>query len=186
MVRAATVLAVVTAAALVAPAAAHADSLSADVMTATLGDWAISSAKADEVAEPKRGFFVGVHSGIIASGVGPEAAGLSVPLNDGGIGNAMANGYYVYTAWDIGTYVGGGFGQLNLGNDPLTGARMGTPEYGYQGMAGLTYSVTPAMALGLEYRYSASATDPLIGAQPLPNEDEESQSVTLRFDFLLN
>jgi hypothetical protein len=142
--------------------------------------WAIPAAKAAD--EPsKQGFFIGVQSGLIDSGVGPAVAGIS--LNNRNSGTVMANGYYAYvTDWDLGTYVGGGFGQLNLGLDEYSKAGL-SRDYAYQGMAGLTYSFTPAIALGLEYRY-AGTVDPLIGAQ-LPN-DVEGQSLTLRFDFVLN
>ena len=146
--------------------------------------WGIPSAKADELPQ-KQGFFVGVQSGLIAdSGVGPAVAGLNVPLSKRNAGSVMANGYYAYvTDWDLGTYVGGGFGQLNLGIDEYSKAGL-SRDYAYQGMAGLTYSFTPAMALGLEYRYAATL-DPLVGPQPLPNE-ADAQSLTLRFDFVLN
>jgi hypothetical protein len=144
--------------------------------------WAIPAARADEAPQTKQGFFVGVQSGLIDSGVGPSVAGIS--LANHAQGTMMANGYYAYvTDWDLGTYVGGGFGQLNLGLDEYSKAGL-SRDYAYQGMAGLTYSFTPAIALGLEYRY-AGTIDPLIGAQPLPNEAEK-QSLTLRFDFVLN
>ena len=175
------VIALATAGALVAPAGARADNATArSLIDYAFSGWGITAAKADEV-RPKQGFFVGVHSGLVAdSGVGPEVAGISIPLADRGTAPVMANGYYVYTtSWDIGTYVGGGFGQLNLGVDEYSKRR----DYAYEGMAGLTYSFTPAMALGLEFRYSSA--DPLMGAQPLPNE-ADAQSVTLRFDFVLN
>ena len=121
---------------------------------------------------------------IADSGVGPAVAGLRVPLSSRNAGSVMANGYYAYvTDWDLGSYVGGGFGQLNLGIDEYSKAGL-RRDYAYQGMAGLTYSFTPAMALGLEYRYAATV-DPLIGAQPLPNA-ADAQSLTLRFDFVLN
>ena len=143
--------------------------------------WAVPAARADEVQpESKHGFFVGVQSGLIDSGVGPAVAGISLtPRNSRAM---MANGYYAYvTDWDLGTYVGGGFGQLNLGVDEFS--KTGARDYAYQGMAGLTYSFTPAIALGLEYRYAATI-DPLIGSQ-IPN-DVEGQSLTMRLDFVLN
>ncbi len=178
------VIAVAAAGAVLAPAAARADqTASRSFLDVALG-WGIPSAKADDV-QPKQGFFVGVQSGLIAdSGVGPAVAGIQAPLSPRGAGSVMANGYYAYvTDWALGTYVGGGFGQLNLGADEYSRAGL-SRDYAYQGMAGLTYSFTPAMALGLEYRYAATI-DPLMGAQPLP-ADADGQSLTLRFDFVLN
>ena len=53
-------------------------------------------------------------------------------------------------------------------------------------MAGLTYAFTPSMVLGLEYRYSEPMNNPYFAPSTLPRNEEEDQSVTLRFDFLLN
>src|SRR5262249_27719604 len=145
------VITVAAAGALMAPAVACAEPAPRTFMDVALG-WAVPSAKADEVEHAKQGFFVGVQSGLIDSGVGPAVAGISTPLSTRNAGAVMANGYYAYvTDWDIGTYVGGGFGALNLGIDEYSkqGLRR---DYAYQGMAGLTYSFTPAMALGIEYR----------------------------------
>ncbi len=177
------VITAVAAGAFLAPAVACAEPAPRTFVDVALG-WAVPSAKADEVDHSKQGFFVGVQSGLIDSGVGPAVAGISTPLTMRNAGAVMANGYYAYvTDWDIGTYVGGGFGALNLGIDEYSKQSM-RRDYAYQGMAGLTYSFTPAMALGIEYRYAATI-DPLIGAAPLPNEID-GQSVTLRFDFVLN
>ncbi len=51
----------------------------------------------------------------------PATAGLSIPLNtELDVDSIAANGYYVFTTdWSLGTYVGGGFGKFNLGEDPL-------------------------------------------------------------------
>lgn len=165
-----------------APANACAAETSKNFIDVAIG-WAIPAARADETEKSKDGFFIGVQSGLIAdSGVGPAVAGIS--LNNRGQGAVMANGYYaLVTDWDIGTYVGGGFGQLNLGVDDFSRAGI-SRDYAYQGMAGLTYSFTPAMALGLEYRY-AGTIDPLMGAQTLPN-DTDAQSLTLRLDLQFN
>lgn len=169
--------------AFLAPATACAAETSETFLDVAMG-WVMPAARADEVEQSKDGFFVGVQSGLIAdSGVGPAVAGIALNNQTTG-GSVMANGYYaLVTDWDIGTYVGGGFGQLNLGIDEYSKAGL-RRDYAYQGMAGLTYSFTPAMALGLEYRY-AGTIDPLMGAQPLPNEVDR-QTLTLRFDFVLN
>jgi len=177
------VMTVAAAGALWAPGIACADPTASKTFVDVAMGWAMPAAKAEE-SESKQGFFVGVQSGLIAdSGVGPAVAGIAL-TNHSTNGSVMANGYYAYvTDWDFGTYVGGGFGQLNMGIDEYSKAGL-SRDYAYQGMAGLTYSFTPAMALGLEYRY-AGTIDPLMGAQPLPG-DAEKQSLTLRFDFVLN
>jgi hypothetical protein len=177
------VMTVAAAGAFLAPAVAYADQAAPRSFIDVALGWVLPAAKADEVQQSKQGFFVGVQSGLIAdSGVGPAVAGISLANHN--TGSVMANGYYAYvTDWDLGTYVGGGFGELNLGIDEYSKAGL-SRDYAYQGMAGLTYSFTPAMALGLEYRYAATI-DPLMGAQPLPNE-ADAQSLTLRFDFVLN
>jgi len=192
MKRAATILAVTAAGALTASASARADEIStADrILNAIYADLGMS-AKAADVPQGKQGFFVGVHSGLGAeSGLAPEAAGLlSVPLDsqDDGADSITANGYYVYTTdWSLGTYVGGGFGKFNLSEDPLANAALPRGNFAYQGMAGVTYSFTPSMALGLEYRYSESVNNAYLTQSTLPQNEEENQSVTLRFDFLLN
>jgi hypothetical protein len=176
------VMTVAAVGAFLAPAVACAEPAAPKTFMDVALGWAMPAAKADETRS-KQGFFVGVQSGLIAdSGVGPAVAGISLANRNSG--SVMANGYYAYvTNWDFGTYVGGGFGELNLGIDEYSKAGA-SRDYAYQGMAGLTYSFTPAMALGLEYRYAA-AVDPLMGAQPLP-ADADAQSLTLRFDFVLN
>ncbi len=191
MKRAVTILAMTAAGALTASASAHADELSlADRILNTVYADLGMSAKAADVPQGKQGFFVGVHSGLGAeSGLAPEAAGLSVPLEsqDEGAQSITANGYYVYTTdWALGTYVGGGFGKFNLGEDPLANAALPRGNFAYQGMAGVTYSFTPSMALGLEYRYSEAVNNAYLTQSTLPQNEEENQSVTLRFDFLLN
>lgn len=191
MKRAATILAVTAAGALTASASARADetSLADRILNAVYADLGLS-AKAADAPQGKQGFFVGLHSGLGAeSGLAPEAAGLSVPLDtvDEGAESITANGYYVYTTdWSLGTYVGGGFGKFNLGEDPLANAALPRGNFAYQGMAGVTYSFTPSMALGLEYRYSEAVNNAYLTQSTLPQNEEENQSVTLRFDFLLN
>jgi len=190
MKRAATFLAVAAVGALTASAPARADELSMAerILSAVYSDLGIS-AKADDTVNSKNGFFVGVHSGLGAeSGLAPVAAGLSIPLNSGlEFDSIAANGYYVFTTdWSLGTYVGGGFGKFNLAEDPLLNASLPRGNFGYQGMAGLTYSFTPSMVLGLEYRYSEPVNNAYLSQSTLPQNDEENQSVTLRFDFLLN
>ncbi|MBI1209981.1 MAG: outer membrane beta-barrel protein [Alphaproteobacteria bacterium] len=177
------VIAVAASGAFLAPAVACAGEAAPKSFVDIALGWAIPEAHADEVKQStKHGFFVGVQSGLIDSGVGPAVAGISLSSPEPGA--VMANGYYAYvTDWDLGTYVGGGFGQLNLGVNEY--ARTGlSRDYAYQGMAGLTYSFTPAIALGLEYRY-AGTMDPLLSTQTLPNAID-AQSLTLRFDFVLN
>jgi opacity protein-like surface antigen len=192
MKRAATFLAIAAAGAFSASAPARADELSMAerILNAVYSDLGLSAKAADDtVASSKNGFFVGVHSGLGAeSGLAPVAAGLSIPLNsDLEVDSIAANGYYVFnTDWSLGTYVGGGFGKFNLAEDPLLNSSLPRGNYGYQGMAGLTYSFTPSMVLGLEYRYSEPVNNAYFSQSTLPQNDEENQSVTLRFDFLLN
>ena len=155
-----------------------------DSIYASLG---MDEAPAD-VETSKNGFFVGIHSGLGAeSGIAPAAAGLSIPLNmDASAESITANGYYVFnTDFALGTYVGGGFGRFNLGDDLLLNQSPSRGNFAVQGMAGLTYSFTPGMVLGLEYRYSESVQGANLAPTTLP-AGEQDQSVTLRFDFLLN
>jgi opacity protein-like surface antigen len=189
MKRAATILAVAAAGAFAASVPAHADESTADrIINAVYADLGMSARTSEP--EKKDGFFVGLHSGLGAdTGLAPIAAGLSVPFLNDGADSITANGYYVFsTGWSLDTYVGGGFGKMNLGNDPLLlndGLPRGT--FAYQGMAGLTYSFNQSMTLGLEYRYSEQFNNPLFAqSSTLPRDDERDQSVTLRFDFLLN
>jgi opacity protein-like surface antigen len=187
MNRAMTIMAV-TAGALVASVPAHAgESSTADrIMSSVYGDLGFSA----EAAEPKKrdGFFVGIHQGLGAeSGLSPAAAGLMIPLDmSTPVDSITANGYYVFTTdWSLGTYVGGGFGKFNLSEDPIANSVLPTGNFAYQGVAGLTYSFTPSMALGIEYRYSEAVDATFLQQTTIP-EQEENQSVTLRFDFLLN
>lgn len=141
-----------------------------------------------DIETSRNGFFVGIHSGLGAeSGLAPAAAGISIPLAlDTHAESITANGYYVYnTDFALGTYVGGGFGRFNLADDLLLNPSLPRGNLAVQGMAGLTYSFTPSMVLGLEYRYSESVQNNNFSASTLP-AGEQDQSVTLRFDFLLN
>jgi hypothetical protein len=189
MTRATTILAV-TAGALMASTTAHAGEMSTTdrIINEIYADLGMI-AKADAQPLDKRsGFFVGIHQGLGAeSGVSPMAAGLSIPLNmDEPADSITANGYYVFTTdWSLGTYVGGGFGKFNLEQDPLNADALPKGNFAYQGIAGLTYSFTPSMALGIEYRYSEAVDANFLQQSTVPDQ-EENQSVTLRFDFLLN
>lgn len=192
MKRAVTILAVTAAGAFAAstPARAEEMSLADRILNAVYADLGMSALADDEpITAERNGFFVGVHSGLGAeSGVSPLAAGLSVPLNTDDVESITANAYYAYTTdWSLGTYVGGGFGKFNLAQDPLLN-NTGVPKgnFAYQGIAGLTYSFTPSMALGLEYRYSEHVENQYLSQSTLPSDQEQNQSVTLRFDFLLN
>ncbi|MEQ1865848.1 MAG: hypothetical protein ABL996_14515 [Micropepsaceae bacterium] len=183
-------MAMTAAGALAASASARAAdmSMAERILSAVYSDLGISSETAD-APQTKNGFFVGVHSGFAGnSGLMPATAGLSIPLNtELDADSIAANGYYVFTTdWSLGTYVGGGFGKFNLGEDPLLNSALPRGNFGYQGMAGLTYSFTPSMVLGLEYRYSEPVNNPYFQQNTLPRNEEEDQSVTLRFDFLLN
>lgn len=185
--RAMTIIAV-TAGALAAsvPARAGETSTADRIMNAVYGEFSLA-AKADE-PQKRDGFFVGIHQGLGAeSGLSPIAAGLAIPLDMGApVDSISANGYYVFTTdWSLGSYVGGGFGKFNLTEDPLSDAVMPNGNFAYQGVAGLTWSFTPSMALGLEYRYSEAVDANFLQQTTIP-EQEENQSVTLRFDFLLN
>ena len=134
-----------------------------------------------EVQPSRNGIFFGVHTA-----VGPDS-GLSSPLLfDRGVEDSItANGYYVYqTNFSLGTYVGGGFGRFNLVDNALLNPSAPRGNYGVQGMAGLTFAFSPSMVLGLEYRYSE--TLPSSAAATTTPDGEQDESVTLRFDFLLN
>jgi opacity protein-like surface antigen len=188
MKRAMTIIAV-TAGALAASVPARADETSTAerIMNAVYSDFGFSAKAADE-PQKRDGFFVGIHQGLGAeSGLSPIAAGLSIPLDMGAPADSItANGYYVFTTdWSLGSYVGGGFGKFNLTEDPLSDSVMPAGNFAYQGVAGLTWSFTPSMALGLEYRYTEAVDATFLQQSTIPQE-EENQSVTLRFDFLLN
>jgi hypothetical protein len=187
MLRATTIMAVATAGALVATAPAHADSMADRIVNSIYAEVGLS-ARAQEPEKKRDGFFVGIHQGLGAeSGVSPMAAGISIPLDmSEPVDSITANGYYVFTTdWSLGTYVGGGFGKFNLTEDPISESMFPNGNFAYQGVAGLTYSFTPSMALGLEYRYSEAVDANFLQQTTVP-EVEENQSVTLRFDFLLN
>lgn len=189
MKRALTILAMTTAGAIAsAPAHAAETSLAERIINSIYGDLGMSAKADDAVTNDRTGFFVGIHSGLGAeSGLAPAAAGLAIPLNmDEKPDSITANGYYVFTTdWSLGTYVGGGFGKFNLTEDPLSTSSIPSGNFAYQTMAGLTYSFTPSMALGLEYRYSEAVDANFLSQSTIPQQ-EENQSVTLRFDFLLN
>lgn len=190
MLRATTILAVTAAGALVAtvPARAADVSLADRIVNAIYADLGLT-ARAAEPESKRDGFFVGIHQGLGAeSGVAPVAAGISIPLDmSEPVDSITANGYYVLTTdWSLGTYVGGGFGKFNITEDPLSESAIPRGNFAYQGVAGLTYSFTPSMALGLEYRYSEAVDANFLQQQTTVPEEEENQSVTLRFDFLLN
>jgi opacity protein-like surface antigen len=190
MKRAMTILAVAAAGAFTASAPAQAaDESTADRIVSSIYADLGMNAKADEPQQQRGGFFVGLHAGLGAdTGIAPIAAGLSIPLLDEGAESITANGYYVYSpGWSLDTYVGGGFGKMNLGDQPLLmNEAMPRGTFAYQGMAGVTYSFTRSMTLGIEYRYSEQLNNPLFQQNALPRDDERDQSVTLRFDFLLN
>jgi opacity protein-like surface antigen len=187
--RATTILAV-TAGALLASTTAHANGLSTTdrIVNAIYADLGMIAKADDTPVEKRKGFFVGIHQGLGSdSGVSPMAAGVSIPLNmDEAAHSITANGYYVFTTdWSLGTYVGGGFGKFNLVQDPLNEDSLPRGNFAYQGIAGLTYAFTPSMALGIEYRYSEAVDANFLQQSTVPDQ-EENQSVTLRFDFLLN
>lgn len=188
MKRAMTIMAVAAGTLAVSMPARAADepSTAERIINAVYADLGLSAS----TSEPQKrdGFFVGIHQGLGAeSGLSPIAAGLSIPLNmNEPVDSITANGYYVFTTdWSLGTYVGGGFGKFNLTPDPLSDSGMPRGNFAYQGVAGLTWSFTPSMALGLEYRYSEAVDANFLQQTTVPDE-EENQSVTLRFDFLLN
>jgi hypothetical protein len=137
-------------------------------------------------AEPalKRGFFMGLQSGLISdSGLAPVVAGYQGALSEEGRWSVTASGYYMYqTDWSIGTYLGGGLGAFNLPLDGAAGLTSSSLDFGYQGMAGVTYQFSPTMTLGLEYRYLAPA-DQWAQRTIDSTTKDESQSVSLRFDY---
>lgn len=139
----------------------------------------------DASSEPKRGFFVGLQSGLISdSGLAPVVAGYQGQMIDDGRWSVTASGYYMYqTDWSIGTYLGGGLGAFNLPMDlNQTGLTSSSFDLGYQGMAGVTYQFSPRMTLGVEYRYLAPVDQWSHRAIETTVKDE-SQSVSLRFDY---
>lgn len=77
----------------------------------------------------------------------------------------MVNAYYdVDVGWRLVPYFGAGIGVALLdGSDVVvSGVRVpgrDTTEFGFQGMIGLTYLVTPRFGLGLDARYLGSSDD---------------------------
>jgi len=190
MKRALTILAATAACAFTASAPARAaEEVSADrILTSIYTSLGMADEAAD-VETSRNGFFVGVHAGMGSdSGIAPATAGMAIPLDIDGLPDSLAaNGYYVYnTGWSLGTYVGGGFGKFNLSNDPLLDRAVQSGTLAYQGMAGVTYAFTPSMVLGLEYRYSEPFQNNLTSSTLPQQQGDQDQSVTLRFDFLLN
>ena len=190
MKRAMTLLVAATAGAFLASAPVHAaDVSSADRIISSIYADLGMTAKSDAQQDTRNGFFVGLHTGLGAdTGIAPAAAGLSIPLLDGNAESITANAYYAYTtSWSLGTYVGGGVGKFNMLDQPLLNEALPRGTFAYQGMAGVTYSFTPSMTLGIEYRYSEQLNNPLFTQTTLPrDQQDQDQSVTLRFDFLLN
>ena len=190
MNRAMTLLVAATAGATLASAPVRAaDVSSADRIISSIYADLGMTAKAEAQQDTRSGFFVGLHTGLGAdTGIAPVAAGLSIPLLDEGAESITANAYYAYTtSWSLGTYVGGGVGKFNMLDDPLLNDAQPRGTFAYQGMAGVTYSFTPSMTLGIEYRYSEQLNNPLFTQSTLPRDtQDQDQSVTLRFDFLLN
>lgn len=142
-----------------------------------------------EIEKSRNGVFFGVHTAVGPdSGILPVASGLSSPLLlDRGFEDSItANGYYVYqTNFSLGTYVGGGFGRFNLVDNALINPAAQRGNYGVQGMAGLTFAFSPSMVLGLEYRYAETMPGNSFATTTTPGAQQD-ESVTLRFDFLLN
>ena len=151
----------------------------------TLAAQTVTSDSTPIAAAPKSGFFVGLHSGLISdSGLVPVVAGNSITVDDSARRSLTANGYYMYTTdWSFGTYVGGGLGAFNLPSDYVAGLSSGSLDLGYQGMAGVTYQFSPSMTLGLEYRYLGSVDPWSQRSFDVTPAKDESQSVSLRFDF---
>lgn len=143
--------------------------------------------KDGDLEDSRNGFFIGVHRGLgLDSGLSPVASGLTSSLSFDYTSTASiaANGYYVYqTNFSVGTYVGGGFGRFRLFDDPLMNPALPRGNLAVQGIAGLTFAFSDSMALGLEYRYAENVPEKLATTTPDAAAD---QSVTLRFDFLLN
>ena len=53
-------------------------------------------------------------------------------------------------------------------------------------MAGLTFAFSPSMVLGLEYRYAETMQGNSFATTTTTPGAQQDESVTLRFDFLLN
>jgi opacity protein-like surface antigen len=142
----------------------------------------MARANTDEEAS-KSGFFVGLQSGLISdSGLAPQVAGYQGALNTEGRYSVTASGYYLLqTDWSINTYVGGGLGAFNLSSDPALATS--SLDFGYQGIAGVTYQFSPRMTLGLEYRYLGSVDPWSRDSFDASTIHDESQSVSLRFDY---
>jgi opacity protein-like surface antigen len=190
MMRASTSLAAAAAGVLLftAPAFASGEVSASRILSSVYASLGMDN-KPAEIETSRNGVFFGVHAAVGPdSGLLPFASGLSAPLLlDRGFEDSItANGYYVYqTNFSLGTYVGGGFGRFNLVDNALINPSAQRGNYGVQGMAGLTFAFSPSMVLGLEYRYSETVQNNALVSTTTPGAQQD-ESVTLRFDFLLN
>lgn len=191
MKRAASTLAAVAAGSLLltAPALASEEVSASRILSSIYASLGMDNQPA-EIEKSRNGIFFGVHTAVGPdSGILPVASGLSSPLLlDRGFEDSItANGYYVYqTNFSLGTYVGGGFGRFNLVDNALINPTAQRGNYGVQGMAGLTFAFSPSMVLGLEYRYAETMQGNSFATTTTTPGAQQDESVTLRFDFLLN
>ena len=106
----------------------------------------------------------------------------------------MANLIYDFDlGWPITPHVGGGVGAAqvhqNLNPSNGSGTHSSGTVFAYQGIAGLRYFITPAVALDLDYRYFATVapTFTTVGAVAVKSDYETHNlvaSLTLLFGAL--
>ncbi|NWH07142.1 MAG: porin family protein [Alphaproteobacteria bacterium] len=97
----------------------------------------------------------------------------------------MATGYVAGEIWGLTPYVGAGVGATpSYGAVPF-GLTNGETNWvlAYQGVAGLSFNLTPWMSTGVEYRYFATANDISLAPGVQPQGPYQSHDVMLRIDF---
>lgn len=125
--------------------------------------------------------------------LGPFAAGSAGPgaidfmLGDPDIDSIMATGYVAGQVFGLTPYVGAGLGAApGAAGNPLglaTSSQDLRWAIAYQGVAGFSYSITPWMSTGFEYRYFATIDDLAAVPGARATDPYESHDLMLRLQL---